>query len=106
MNLRKYHGHFQFIPAPGYENHGEPVKQVDEAKSHFVLTQQERGGDSKFKTCGYQGPENYLDELEWRFVDGPFISIWANNVPFSAENYAPAPKAKVAFPHYWTLFLL
>ncbi|XP_074557627.1 sphingosine kinase 1-like [Curcuma longa] len=94
MNLRKYHGHFQFIPAPGYENHGEPVERVDEAKSHYVLTQQEQGSDSKFKTCGYQGPENSLDGLEWRFVDGPFISIWANNVPFSAENYAPAPKAK------------
>ncbi|RRT63264.1 hypothetical protein BHE74_00035580 [Ensete ventricosum] len=95
MKLRKYHGCVHFVPAPGYEAYGEPVKQVDNFKGHILLSKQDQGGDTKVMSCGYQGPEISLEGLEWRSIVGPFISIWVNNVSFSAENYNPAPKAKV-----------
>ncbi|KAJ8497591.1 hypothetical protein OPV22_008143 [Ensete ventricosum] len=94
MKLRKYHGCVHFVPAPGYEAYGEPVKQVDNFKGHILLSKQDQGGDTKVMSCGYQGPEISLEGLEWRSIVGPFISIWVNNVSFSAENYNPAPKAK------------
>ncbi|WOL12975.1 sphingosine kinase 1-like [Canna indica] len=94
MNLRKYHGNVQFIPAPGYETYGEPMKQVDDHKDDGELSKHNPGGENKVKSCGYQGPEISLEGLEWRTVGGPFISVCINNVPFSAENYVPAPEAK------------
>lgn len=89
MNLRKYHGHVHFIPAPGYESYGEPVNQIDGCKCDLLLSKQDRQGS------GYQGPEVSFEKLDWRSLDGPFISVWVNNVPFSAEDYMPAPKAEV-----------
>lgn len=97
MKLRKYHGHVHFVPAPGYEAYGEPVKQVDNFKGHILPSKQDQGSATTVKSCGYQGPEISLEGLEWRSIVGPFVSLWVNNVPFSAENYIPAPKAKVAF---------
>lgn len=32
---------------------------------------------------------------EWRAVDGAFLLIWLNNVPFAGEYVMPAPLAKV-----------
>ncbi|CAL9071489.1 unnamed protein product [Musa textilis] len=94
VKLRKYHGRVHFVPAPGYEAYGEPVKQVDNFDGHILLSKQDQGSATKVKSCGYQGPEISLEGLEWRSIVGPFVSIWVNNVPFSAENYIPAPKAK------------
>ncbi|CAL9063504.1 sphingosine kinase 1 isoform X1 [Musa acuminata AAA Group] len=94
MKLRKYHGHVHFVPAPGYEAYGEPVKQVDNFKGHILLSKQDQESTTTVQSCGYQGPEISLEGLEWRSIVGPFVSLWVNNVPFSAENYIPAPKAK------------
>lgn len=66
------------------------MKQVVDSKDVIDL-----GSPSKFNSCGYEGPDISLEGLEWRFINGPFVSIWANNVPFSTENYIPAPRAKV-----------
>ncbi|CAD5190336.1 unnamed protein product [Musa acuminata subsp. malaccensis] len=94
MKLRKYHGHVHFVPAPGYEAYGEPIKQVENFKGHILPSKQDQGSATTVKSCGYQGPEISLEGLEWRSIVGPFVSLWVNNVPFSAENYIPAPKAK------------
>jgi hypothetical protein len=32
---------------------------------------------------------------EWQAVDGAFLLIWLNNVPFAGEYVMPAPLAKV-----------
>ncbi|XP_038987700.1 sphingosine kinase 1-like isoform X1 [Phoenix dactylifera] len=94
MNLRRYHGHVQFVPAPGYESYGEPIKQNGSDMGNTVLPEQGRVNNAEVKSCGYPGPVASFDGLEWRSIDGPFISVWINNVPWAGEDIMPAPEAK------------
>uniref|UniRef100_A0A0D9V6H9 DAGKc domain-containing protein n=1 Tax=Leersia perrieri TaxID=77586 RepID=A0A0D9V6H9_9ORYZ len=87
MNLRKYYGSIRFVPAPGYESYGYPVKQVD----NCTVECQEQNG--KF-VCSYQGPLVEFQGSNWRSLDGPFVSVWINNVPWAAESIMAAPGAK------------
>jgi sphingosine kinase len=88
MNLRKYYGSIRFVPAPGYEACGEPIKQVENST---VECQHKNGSHS----CSYQGPSVQLKGSDWRFLDGPFVAVWINNVPWAAEDIMAAPEAKV-----------
>ncbi len=50
------------------------------------------------KNGGYLGPppkQAPAAASEWRAVDGAFLLIWLNNVPFAGEYVMPAPLAKV-----------
>ncbi|XP_010905064.1 sphingosine kinase 1 isoform X1 [Elaeis guineensis] len=94
MNLRRYHGHVQFVPAPGYESYGEPVKQDSSCMGKTILTEQGQINNAKVQSCGYLGPVASLDGLEWRSIDGPFVSVWINNVPWAGEDAMLAPEAK------------
>ncbi|XP_038981684.1 sphingosine kinase 1 isoform X2 [Phoenix dactylifera] len=94
MNLRRYHGHIQFVPAPGYESYGEPIKQYSSCMGNTILSEQGQANNAKVQSCGYPGPVASLDGLEWRSIDGPFVSVWINNVPWAGEDVMPAPEAK------------
>lgn len=89
MNLRKYCGSIHFVPAPGYEAFGEPVKLLENP----ILECQEQNGKSP--RFSYQGPSVEFQGSDWRFVDGPFVAVWINNVPWAAESIMAAPEAKV-----------
>ncbi|XP_010905575.2 sphingosine kinase 2 [Elaeis guineensis] len=94
MNLRRYNGHVQFVPAPGYESYGEPLKQNGSYMGNTALSEQGQANNAKVKSCGYPGPVASFDGLEWRSIDGPFVSVWINNVPWAGEDIMPAPEAK------------
>lgn len=89
-----YHGHVQFVPAPGYETYGEPVRQ-SVCDSNTKLCKDDQGDRVNVSLCGYQGLAVGADGCEWRYMDGPFISVWINNVPWAGEDVMPAPNAKV-----------
>lgn len=95
LNLRKYDGHVQFVPAPGYEAYGEPVKQANCCDSDIELCKDGLGDKVDDGPRGYQGPDGTMEGYEWRSLDGPFISVWINNVPWAGEDVMPAPNAKV-----------
>lgn len=97
MNLRKYSGLVQFVPAPGYEGYGEPIKQIDYHKDETTCSQEGQESNVEAQTQGYPGPQIDFQTTEWRALDGPFISVWINNVPWASENVMPAPDAKVIF---------
>jgi sphingosine kinase len=89
MNLRKYCGSIQFVPAPGYESYGEPVKQVENS---IVESLEQNGKSHPFS---YPGPSLEFQASDWRFADGPFVAVWINNVAWAAEDIMAAPEAKV-----------
>ncbi|XP_047938715.1 sphingosine kinase 1-like isoform X2 [Salvia hispanica] len=43
---------------------------------------------------GYQGPNVDIKSLNWRMIDGPFVSVWLHNVPWGAEDTKAAPDAE------------
>ncbi|KAF2553438.1 hypothetical protein F2Q68_00037245 [Brassica cretica] len=81
--LRQYNGRILFVPAPGSESCGQPASDNVEKESSV-----------SDKTPGYQGPDTNLEDLEWREIKGPFVSVWLHNVPWGAENTLAAPNAK------------
>ena len=108
MNLRRYHGRVQFVPAPGYEAFGEPLQQNGDRKAVTEISRQDKENGAQVQQGGYQGPSVCPDSLEWRFLDGPFVSVWLNNVPWAGEDIMPAPDAKVVFSSslFLNIFLL
>lgn len=87
------------MPAPGYESFGEPLQHNSDCKAAIRISGQ--GNDALVQQGGYQGPSICSDSLEWRFLDGPFVSVWLNNVPWCGEGIKPAPEAKVVpLGHY------
>ncbi|CAN8325504.1 unnamed protein product [Cochlearia groenlandica] len=81
--LREYNGRILFVPAPGYESHGQPGSCSVDKESCF-----------NDNALGYQGPDSKHEDLEWREIKGPFVSVWLHNVPWGAENTLAAPDAK------------
>uniref|UniRef100_A0ACD5VWF7 Uncharacterized protein n=1 Tax=Avena sativa TaxID=4498 RepID=A0ACD5VWF7_AVESA len=88
MNLRRYRGSIHFVPAPGYEAYGEAVKQVGSS----IVEPLEQNGESR--VCSYQGPPADFQGSDWRSMDGPFVAVCINNVPWAAETVMAAPEAK------------
>ncbi|CAM0883323.1 unnamed protein product [Alopecurus aequalis] len=88
MNLRRYRGSIHFVPAPGYEAYGEPVKQVESSNVERL----EQNGESE--ACSYQGPSTEFQGSDWRSIDGPFVAVCLNNVTWVAESVLAAPEAK------------
>ncbi|XP_074568766.1 sphingosine kinase 2-like isoform X2 [Curcuma longa] len=93
LKLRKYHGHVQFVPAPGYETYGEPITQSF-CSSGTELCNDDQGDTVNASSYGYQGLAMGADGCEWRCMNGPFIAVWINNVPWAGEDVMPAPNAK------------
>lgn len=83
------------MPAPGFEAHGEPTSYKSESTS-----KQNVGGSTEVEPVkgerhGYQGPDSDLHIMDWRTINGPFVSVWLHNVPWGSENTMAAPQAKV-----------
>jgi sphingosine kinase len=71
------------VPAPGFESYGQ--------RASCSIDKEPSGSD---KTLVYQGPDSKLENLDWREMKGPFVSVWLHNVPWGAENTLAAPDAK------------
>jgi sphingosine kinase len=91
VNLRRYNGRVLFVPAPGYEEVGEPLEQTTSCKQNEEDTADDRNGEMS----GYPGPSIEEANLQWRSLSGPFVSVWLGNVPFASEDAMAAPKAEV-----------
>ncbi|KAE8728630.1 Sphingosine kinase 2 [Hibiscus syriacus] len=63
--LRHYNGRISFVPAPGFEDYGEPTSYHGESTR--------------------RKPNSRV---------GPFVSIWLHNVPWGGEDIMAAPDAK------------
>nr|XP_043609865.1 sphingosine kinase 2-like [Erigeron canadensis] len=83
LRLRKYNGCISFVPAPGFENIGEPSSSGLESME-----------PPKPRHHGYRGPNVDLGSLSWRKLNGPFIGIWLQNVSWGSETAMAAPDAK------------
>ncbi|XP_076917345.1 sphingosine kinase 2-like [Bidens hawaiensis] len=83
LRLRKYNGCIRFVPAPGFEDVGEAIGSCFETMEPI-----------KPRQHGYQGPKVDFKSLNWRELNGPFVSVWLHNVPWGAENTMAAPDAK------------
>ncbi|XP_027332102.1 sphingosine kinase 1-like isoform X2 [Abrus precatorius] len=90
FNLRQYIGCVSFVPAPGYEVFGEPSSYPGKSSNNDPS---EAESVNIQRSC-YQGPEINLENLNWRVINGPFISVWLHNVPWGAEDTMAAPDAK------------
>lgn len=100
IHLRKYHGCISFVPAPGYETYGDPIDQ----KNRWS---QKQDDNSEVQQCGYPGSITFLENMEWKIIEGPFISVWLHNVPWATEDTMPAPDAKVCSlpPHTQYMYI-
>ncbi|OVA13886.1 Diacylglycerol kinase [Macleaya cordata] len=94
IRLRKYNGRVSFVPAPGYEAYGEKIDQSNGCTSNLHVLHQNQQDTVKVLHHGYRGPEICLEDLEWRTIDGPFVSVWLHNVPWGSEDTMAAPNAK------------
>ncbi|KAK6149852.1 hypothetical protein DH2020_017377 [Rehmannia glutinosa] len=93
FGLRKYNGSIMFVPAPGFESYGEPL---DLEKQIIVEGESDMKTDEPVRTQehGYQGPKFDIKSLNWRKIDGPFVSVWLHNVPWGGEDTMAAPDAQ------------
>ncbi|CAJ1961544.1 unnamed protein product [Sphenostylis stenocarpa] len=95
LNVRQYIGSVSFVPAPGYEAFGEPTSYPGKCTtgkgSNSDPSETEHA--NKQRLC-YLGPEINVENLNWRVIHGPFISVWLHNVPWGAEETMAAPDAK------------
>lgn len=92
--MRKYHGNIEFVPAPEYESFGEPKNEREIISGNIEVHKQGRDEDAEVLQ-GYRGPNCCFEDSDWRFLEGPFISIMLVNVPWVGKDAMPAPKAKV-----------
>ncbi|WCJ26945.1 sphingosine kinase 1 [Euphorbia peplus] len=90
FHLRKYNGSISFLPAPGFEAHGVSTSYTGEPSN--LHSSQER--PIVIRKRGYQGPDVNTSNLDWRMINGPFVSVWLHNVPWGSEGVMAAPDAK------------
>ena len=94
--MRKYNGRIHFVPASGYEAYVDKISQKVESLHDVplcTLSEKEIGAQRR----GYAGPNIDLRTMNWRTIDGPFVSVWIHNVPWGGEDAMAAPEAKVSF---------
>ncbi|RDX65566.1 Sphingosine kinase 1, partial [Mucuna pruriens] len=95
LNLRQYFGCVSFVPAPGYEAFGEPTSYPGKpTTSKGSNSDPSEAEHANLQRHCYLGPEINLENLNWRVINGPFISVWLHNVPWGAEDTMAAPDAK------------
>ena len=94
--MRLYNGSVSFVPAPGFESYGESTSYPGKS-TRGNSSDPSEGEHVNLQTLCYQGPEINLENMNWRVINGPFISVWVHNVPWGAEDTMAAPDAKVSF---------
>ncbi|KAK7327963.1 hypothetical protein VNO77_22057 [Canavalia gladiata] len=94
FNVRQYMGCVSFVPAPGYEAFGEPTSYPGKSTVKGSNSDPREAECINLQRLCYRGPEINLENLSWRVINGPFISVWLHNVPWGAEDTMAAPDAK------------
>ncbi|KAH6790542.1 sphingosine kinase 1 [Perilla frutescens var. frutescens] len=94
FGLRRYNGSVIFVPALGYESYGEPLDLENKIMIDDESEMKSEDGVVRDRKYGYQGPEVDIKSLNWRKIDGPFVSIWLHNVPWGGEDTRAAPDAE------------
>lgn len=94
FGLRRYNGSITFLPASGYESYGEPLDLENKIMIDDESEMKSEDGLVRDPKCGYQGPKVDMKSLNWRKIDGPFVSIWLHNVPWGGEDTLAAPDAE------------
>lgn len=84
------------MPAPGFEDYGVPTSYSGESINGMNVGSSSQEQPIKARQYGYQGPDVSLEDLGWRTINGPFISVWLHNVPWGGEDTLAAPDAKVS----------
>ncbi|KAI4299290.1 hypothetical protein L6164_032762 [Bauhinia variegata] len=93
FHLRQYTGSVYFVPAPGFEGYGEPTTYPGNSTS-IDYPDPGKVEPAKLQKHCYQGPDVNLEDLNWRVINGPLVSVWLHNVPWGSENTMAAPDAK------------
>ncbi|TYI59276.1 hypothetical protein E1A91_D10G024900v1 [Gossypium mustelinum] len=91
FHLRHYNGRICFVPAPGFEDYGEPMSFHCKPTDEESPRQEE---SLKTQQHGYLGSDVKLEDMHWRTISGPFVSVWLHNVPWGSEDVMAAPNAK------------
>ncbi|KAJ0017834.1 hypothetical protein Pint_10726 [Pistacia integerrima] len=94
LRLRQYNGRVSFVPAPGFEDYGEPTRYNGKSINEKDVSNPSQEQPIKARQYGYQGPAVSLENLGWRTINGPFVSVWLHNVPWGGEDTMAAPDAK------------
>ncbi|XP_044497285.1 sphingosine kinase 1 isoform X2 [Mangifera indica] len=92
--LRQYNGRVSFVPATGFEDYGEPTSYNGKSINEKNVGDPSQEQPSKARQYGYQGTDVSLENLGWRTINGPFVSVWLHNVPWGGEDTMAAPDAK------------
>lgn len=96
FHLRTYNGHVYFVPAPGYEAFGDKLsRQRVECSGDSCTLRPNQELPIKIQQHGYRKSTADLQNLNWKKIDGPFVSVWLHNVPWGSEDTMAAPDAKV-----------
>lgn len=102
FHLRTYNGHIYFVPAPGYEAFGDKLSRKSvECSGDSCTLLPNRELPIKIQQHGYRQSNVDLQNLNWKKIDGPFVSVWLHNVPWGSEDTMAAPDAKVIFVPGW-----
>ncbi|KAH9549445.1 hypothetical protein CY35_10G020600 [Sphagnum magellanicum] len=96
VNLRRYNGSFAYIPGAGMDGTRPWETDMRDTLLQGVETDSEQGLPKNGGSLGPPPPPKQAPAAasEWRAVDGAFLLIWLNNVPFAGEYVMPAPLAK------------
>ncbi|XP_057537188.1 sphingosine kinase 1-like [Amaranthus tricolor] len=91
--LRKYNGRVHFVPASGYEDYTEKISQkvssIQDVPFSILNIKQTDG-----QASGHVGPDIDLKNMNWRTIEGPFVSVWIHNVRWGSEKALAAPNAQ------------
>ncbi|KAL1809050.1 hypothetical protein DCAR_0728578 [Daucus carota subsp. sativus] len=97
FHLRTYNGRIYFVPAPGFEAFGDELSgHTVECAKGICARGQNQEGMINIQQHGYRDSNIDLQSLNWRTIEGPFISVWLHNVPWGSEDTMAAPDAKFA----------
>nr|XP_017221217.1 PREDICTED: sphingosine kinase 2-like isoform X4 [Daucus carota subsp. sativus] len=97
IHLRTYNGQLYFLPAPGYEAFGNKIGgQSFECVGDSCTHRPNQGVPIKIQQHGNRHSSIDLQNLNWKKIDGPFVSVWLHNVPWASEDTMAAPDAKFA----------
>uniref|UniRef100_A0A0C9QN40 sphingosine kinase n=1 Tax=Wollemia nobilis TaxID=56998 RepID=A0A0C9QN40_9CONI len=94
LYLRHYSGSVSFVPAPGYEEHGEPISIEKENESNLHDEGISGTEEMKPKTSNCLGALTSSENYEWKSISGEFVMVWLHNVPWASQNIMAAPQAK------------
>ncbi|XP_057828685.2 sphingosine kinase 2 isoform X1 [Cryptomeria japonica] len=94
FRLRHYSGNVSFIPAPGYEEYGEPISIDNENGSILQDTGISGTEEMKPKTSNCLGALDSSENYKWKSINGQFIIVWLHNVPWGSQDIMPAPHAE------------